>query len=210
MDTLPLRPSTAETLLTLAQTPLWPTTRTLTLPGRARFSVLGDWATSLEKRSGAGAADRAIAALAAEGLTLTRTSEPSAWIPVAVQLRLTELIVELFHGGDRTKLYGAIAEDVNAGVSRAGSLALRTLGARRLVEQIPKVHDAAYDAGRVNVTSTKNTARVAYSGGPLCEHPTWRLLQGAAFVLAFDLTRTPADIEIAELHANAMVLKARW
>jgi hypothetical protein len=210
LESLPLRSSTAATLLALAQAPPWPAARTLALSGRCRYSVLGDWAASLERRSGVGAADRAIAALAAEGLALTRKSDASAWMPVSVQLRLTEQIVDLFHEGDRSRLFGAIADDVNRSVSRAGSLALRTLGARRLIEQIPRVHEAAYDSGRVDVSTTKCTARVAWAGAPFCEQPTWRLLQAAAFVLAFDLTRTPADIEIAELDANAMVLAARW
>lgn len=188
----------------------WPAARTRALRGQCRAGVLGNWSSNIDKRLGEGASDALVEALAREGLTVERGLDPGVWIAVAVQLRLTELIADRALGGDRRAMLGAIVDDVVAGTSRAGTLALRALGPRALFDRFGSIHALAYDVGAVSIESRRGGVTIRCEGAELFEQPTWQLLQLAAVFSVFELTRRPGSIERIEPDRTSLMIEARW
>lgn len=187
----------------------WPAEQTRALTGRCRAAVLGNWAQNLDARAGRGSAASIATRLRAEGLEVERV-EPSDWLNVGAQLRLTELLAADFLGGRRVDLAWSVVADVIAGTGRAASMAVRALGPRTLFDRFGDIHRAAYDVGRVSVTSARDRAELRFEDAELFGHPTWLALQTAAALSTLELTRTRGTVAIERFEPREARFEVRW
>ncbi|WP_236606527.1 hypothetical protein [Sandaracinus amylolyticus] len=187
----------------------WGVDATCALSGTVRGLLVRRWAENLRRRFGADAADRVKARMGA--LALADDPRDDAWVPVAAQLRATELVVELFLGGDRRALVPVVIDDAMRNASTMSKLALRTAGPGALLSRTGSLHGHACSEGRAEASVQGSRARLRYVESPLFEHPTWRLLAmtGACGLVALS-SRTLVSIEAHDVGPHGFGLEIAW
>ncbi len=147
------------------------------LAGNVRGVLLKGWADNLRLRFGdAFLADvhRLI------DNALPEDPQPTAWYPVALQIAVTEHIVNVGFGGNEAAAIEALIEDGARYVDRKAMLAARWLGPGRVIGYAGKLHAHIYDVGTCAADVTRKRAEISWRGADLFGHPTWRLLNEAA------------------------------
>lgn len=187
----------------------WSVDATLALEGQVRGLLVRRWAENLRRRFGEGAPERVKAGMGA--LALEDDPRDDAWVPVAAQLRATELVVELFLGGDRAAVVPIVIEDAQRNASAMSKLALRAAGPGSLLARTGSLHAHACTEGRAEAEVRGSVARLRYHESPLFEHPTWRLLAmtGACGLIAL-ASRTLVSIEAHEVGPHGFGLELAW
>jgi hypothetical protein len=195
----------------LARTPPWPVARVAALPGRCRGSVLARWAGLVRRHFGDAAVQRVRRELGPLAADLPDDPPDEDWFPVAVQIRLTDVFVREFLGGDPRSLQPLLADDVKQQVGRAAGLFLRTVGPGPILGRARHLHPSFYDVGRADAEVGHGRAQIDCTGAELFANPTWQILQLMAHAGFVELTgrkllsitaRTPAD--------DALRIDLRW
>lgn len=157
----------------------WPDEETCAVEGTCVGGLMTKWGVHLANRRGEAAVQRILDRIPAE-FQVPPEPERDHRFPVASQLLLTEAIADEFHSGDVSAMGPLIMEDVLGDIGRAGRLAVRAYGARRILGRASEFHPQLYDVGQLHADVSRRSAGLTYEGTPLYEHPTWRLLMRIA------------------------------
>lgn len=195
----------------LARRPAWSAARVAAIPGRCRGSVLSRWAGLVRRHVGDFAVQRVRAGLGALAIDLPDDPPDDAWFPVAVQIRLTDVFVAEFLGGDARLLQPLLAEDVTSQVGRAAGLFLRTVGPGPILARAHHIHPSLYDVGRARADVDSGHAVIECTGAELFANPTWQLLQLMAHAGFVELTgRRILSLTAAMPADDALRVDLRW
>jgi hypothetical protein len=195
----------------LARRPPWSAARVAALPGRCRGSVLSRWAGLVRRHVGDFAVQRVRAGLGALAIDLPDDPPDEDWFPVAVQIRLTDVFVAEFLGGDARLLQPLLAEDVSSQVGRAAGLFLRTVGPGPILARAHHIHPSLYDIGRAHADVGNGHAVIECTGAELFANPTWQLLQLMAHAGFVELTgRRVLSLTAAMPADDALRVDLRW
>jgi hypothetical protein len=115
--------------------------------------------------------------LGAAGHLLPDDPPPRAWLPLWLQIRVTDLIVDHLLGGDILALEPLVAEDAARNDDKLLAWMVRKLGPRMLMRQAGTAHGHVYDLGRVRSEVEESQAVVVFEGAAFFGNPTWRVLQ---------------------------------
>jgi hypothetical protein len=200
----------ALTIDMLASEPRWDLKRVQALPGRSRGDLLGAWGENICVRFGAKALEQLRRRLPAPLDELPAVLTAKDWVPVYAQLVVTEAIVDEWLGGDVRALYPLLVEDTRRALSRVQLMLVRGLGPARALRLGPRTFKAVHERGSNQVEVDGRTARISFSGSPLFEHPTWRLLQLFATQTLLDLADRPGVATGQQADADSFVAIARW
>jgi hypothetical protein len=171
---------------------------------------LGAWGENLRLRFGVTAVDQLRRRLPAPLDTLPAVLTARDWVPVYAQLIVTEAIVDEWLGGDLRALYPLLVEDTRRGIGRVQLMLVRGLGPARALKLGPRTFKAVHERGTNDVAIDGRTARISFSGSPLFEHPTWRILQLFATQTLLELTDRPGSATGELAGPNSFVAVARW
>ena len=188
----------------------WPLDRVLALPGRSRGDLLGSWGSNVTKRFGADSLSRVRARLPAPLHELPAVLTARDWVPVYAQLLVTEAIVDEWLGGDLRALYPLLVEDTRNALNRVQLMLVRGLGPARALRLGPRTFKQVHERGANQVEVDGRTARIAFSGSPLFEHPTWRVLQLFATQTLLELADRPGSATGEQTGADSFAAIARW
>lgn len=195
----------------IAAAPRWPAERTRALAGTCRGDLLGEWGANLTRRFGDEAVPRVRSRLGPTAAAVPDRIGPREWVPVVAQIDITEGIIDEYLGGDPLELYPLAAEDARRGVNRVSLALLRRLGPRRLFKMAPRIYHRVYDVGALEADVDRTSARLRFTGAPLFEHPTWRLLQLYANSTLLELANIAgAEVRGEEIGASAFGVDVRW
>jgi hypothetical protein len=200
----------ALTIETLAAEPRWDLKRVQALPGRSRGDLLGGWGANLCLRFGRTALDQLRRRLPPPLHELPGVLTAKDWVPVYAQLVVTEAIVDEWLGGDLRALYPLLVEDTRNALNRVQLMLVRGLGPARALKLGPRTFKAVHERGTNEVAIEGRTARIAFSGSPLFEHPTWRVLQLFATQTLLELADRPGSASGEQAGADSFVAIARW
>ena len=195
----------------LAQRSAWSDARVAALPGRCRGSVLARWAGLVRRHFGDEAVRRVRTELGPLGDDLPDDPPDEDWFPVGVQIRLTDVLVREFLGGDPRRLQPLLAEDVKRQVGRAAGLFLRTVGPGPILGRARHIHPSLYDVGHAEATVSHGHAVIDCAGAELFANPTWQILQLMAHAGFVELTgRTLVSIVARSPADDALRMDVRW
>jgi hypothetical protein len=113
-----------------------------------------------------------------------------AWLPVGLQIRVTDVIIEEFLGGDAQGVEAALRENSLAASDGMMARMARTLGPAGLIRRATEWQSHLYDVGRVRVEVREREceALAVFEGSEMYENPTWRGLQLAAQRMVIEKT----------------------
>jgi hypothetical protein len=195
----------------LAQRPAWSAARVVALPGRCRGSVLARWAGLVRRHFGDAAVRRVRAELGPLAAELPDDPPDEDWFPVGVQIRLTDVFVREFLGGDPRLLQPLLAEDVKRQVGRAAGLFLRTVGPGPILGRARHIHPSLYDVGHADADVGSGHAIIDCTGAELFANPTWQILQLMAHAGFVELTGRKLISILASAPADdALRIDLRW
>lgn len=176
-----------------------------------RGLALRGWAANVRRRFGAaGLADVREALGAASGL-VADDPDDRQYLPVWLQLRLTDLIIDRCLAGRGEAFVEALREDALRRASTVAPLALRVLGPGLVLRSATAAHAALYDVGEAHAVVGAAEATVAWSGAACFANPTWRLLHAVATQLAAQAA-TGARVSLAAVDAGpeAFAVRLAW
>jgi hypothetical protein len=198
------------TIDTLAAAPRWDLAKLTGLPGRCRGDALGRWGENLARRFGPDAHKRVQRRVGPPFDATAPVLTAKDWVPVGAQLALTEAIVDVFLGGDMRALYPLLLEDTRAGLGRLQVLAVKALGAGRVLARGAAGFGDIYEHGTADAQIDRGRARITFRGSPLFAHPTWRLLQLFATRTVMELAGSPGQVWGEHLGDDAFATLATW
>jgi hypothetical protein len=198
------------TIDTLAAAPRWDLAKLTGLPGRCRGDALGRWGENLARRFGPDAHKRVQRRVGPPFDATAPVLTAKDWVPVGAQLALTEAIVDEFLGGDMRALYPLLLEDTRAGLGRLQVLAVKALGAGRVLARGAAGFRDIYERGSAESQIERGRARITFRGSPLFAHPTWRLLQLFATRTVMELAGSPGQVWGEHLGDDAFATLATW
>ena len=195
----------------LARRPPWSAARVAALPGRCRGSVLARWAGLVRRHFGDSAVRRVRAEVGPLAAELPDDPPDEDWFPVGVQIRLADVFVREFLGGDPRLLQPLLAEDVTSQVGRAAGLFLRTVGPGPILGRARHIHPSLYDVGRAEADVGHGRAVIDCTGAELFANPTWQILQLMAHAGFVELTgRKVLSITGSSPADDALRIELRW
>lgn len=198
------------TVAELGRAQRWDAGRIAALPGRCRGDLVGPWGRNVERRFGAAALARVRARLSEPVAALPDVLGAADWVPAGAPIVLTEAIADEAFGGDLAAMYPAVLEDTRAGIGRVRALAVRAIGPARALATTPKSVAGVYDRGAGEIAVEGRRARITFTGHPLFQNPTWRLLQLFATRVLLELAGAPGDAEGEDVGQDAFRAVARW
>jgi hypothetical protein len=198
------------TIDTLAREARWDLAKLTSLPGRCRGDALGRWGENLARRFGPDAHSRVRRRVGSPFDAVAPVLTAKDWVPEGAQLALTEAIVDEFLGGDMRALYPLLLEDTRAGLGRIQVLAVKALGAGRVLARGAAGFSDIYERGTAESQIDRGRARVTFRGSPLFANPTWRLLQLFATRTVMELAGSPGDVSGEHLGDDAFATLATW
>jgi len=189
----------------------WSAAEVLALPGRCRGSVLARWAALCRRRFGDAAVQRVRAELGPLSADLPDDPPDDAWFPVAVQIRLTDVVVAEFLGGDPSRLQPLLADDVARQLGRAAGMFLRAVGPAPVLARAKQIHPSLYDVGRARTDIRSTQATIHCEGARLFANPTWQILQLMAHAGFVELTgRRVISLGATMPADDALRIDVRW
>lgn len=180
----------------LAAEPRWERARVMALQGRCRGVLLRGWQQLCVKRWGHGAVARVRAALGPDSRLLPDKPSRLAWLPVGLQVRVTDVIIDTLLGGDALGIEAALMENSLAASDGMVGRMAKALGPAGLLRRANEWQAHLYDTGRVTVRLGENEAFATFEASELYQNPTWRLLQLATQRMVI----TRSGHHITELH----------
>jgi hypothetical protein len=163
------------TIEELAATPRWPLERTLALPGQIRGNALRAWGTHVAEHWGPQAPDRVRELLGLPASTLPDVPTKRDWMPIWVQLRLAQVIVDEWCGGDMLGFETLFAETSGTG-DKVMRWAAAQLGPTAVLRRAGSYHASVCTVGALDATADARSARLDFRGADVFGDPTWRLL----------------------------------
>ncbi len=194
----------------LASLPRWQPARLQRLPGRCRGDLLGPWGTNVTRRFGPDAVARVLRRLAPPLDQLGPVLTARDWVPAHTQVAVTEAIVDELLGGDMRALYPLLVDDTRASLGRVELALVRALGAARAIKLAPRSFAKVHERGTVMVNVVGRRAELVFSGHPVFEHPSWRLLQLFAQRTLLELSGSPGDAVGEDAGADGFAVVATW
>lgn len=195
----------------LLESPRWPAERVLALPGRCRGAALSRWADNCRRRWGKAAVAQIRAELGEAGAELADDPPTRSWVPAALQVRVTDLIIDGFLDGDALALEALAVQDGRRTTGWAGMMVLRQLGPERIFASAPRIHRWILDVGVAGATAEQGGTRILWQGAALFENPTWRLLQAFAIRAAIAGTgRETLELRVGAPAAECFAIAVTW
>ncbi|MCB9787734.1 MAG: hypothetical protein H6744_13710 [Deltaproteobacteria bacterium] len=163
----------------LAAKPRWDRARAMAIPGRCRGVLLRGWQQLCTRRWGPTAVSKVRAALGPDSKLLPDKPGRLAWLPLGLQIRVTDVIIEELLGGDALGIEAALRENSLAASDGMVARMARTLGPAGLIRRATEWQAHLYDVGRVRVEVREREceAWAVFEGSEMYENPTWRGLQ---------------------------------
>ena len=178
----------------------WAAERVFALDGRVRGVLLRGWARLCRRRWGKDAPDRVRAHLGEHSSLLPDKPRRLLWLPVGLQVRVTDIIIGELLGGDALGLDAALREDSLLGNDRVVGALAKRIGPGGLVRRSNEFRSRFYDFGKLEQEVSDSDAIVRLSGHPLYTNPTWRLMQLIGQRMIVEKTGRP----IRELYGISM------
>ena len=169
----------------LAAAPRWSPERTAALAGQCRGALLQDWAQNFEDQWGPRTSLVIRDGLAELSPLLPEAPRATAWYPVGLQLRVTEVLLDEVVSGDVQGLRDALKALVTR--HRAAVFVARRMGLKRLVQKVGGLFGQCYDVGQTEVRVSEGHAVITVAGAELVTHPTWQLLQLVGYEVLAEL-----------------------
>lgn len=163
------------TIEALAAEPRWPVERTMSLPGQIRGNALRAWGTHVARHWGPTATDAVRERLGLDAKALPDVPTKRDWLPAWVQIRLAEVIVDTWCGGDLLGFETLFAETSGTG-DKVMRWAAAQLGPTAVLRRAGSYHASVCTVGAVDATADARSSRLAFRGAELFGHPTWRTL----------------------------------
>jgi len=167
----------AKTVEDIAKSPRWEDKLTEQLAVQCSGVTLKNWAHNVKRRWGTQAEQAIRDYLGPIHEQLPSAPTPDLWLPVSLQIRTTEAIIDLFLGGDPMALEPLLFEDIHSETDKKARLFLRMMGPARLLKNTPQVHTGIYNTGQAQADIKKKEATITVRGHELFTNPTWQLLQ---------------------------------
>ena len=197
-------------LETLAATPRWSAERVEALRGRCRGSLLKDWAANFSRHFGPGTAAHIRRALGPD-LSAQLPDAPSQrqWLPVAAQIRVTDIVIDDLLGGDPLGLEALLRD----GLDRSGRVAramIRRMGPA-ILRGAGQIHQQCYDLGSASASVSRRSLVLRSEGAEFMTNPTWQLLQLIGHRLLIDASgHTPLRVEGRAMAPAAFEAHVSW
>jgi hypothetical protein len=161
----------------------------LALQGRCRGSLLRAWADNVRRRFGDDAVRLVREELGPLSPLLPDDPDAGAWLPVAAQIRATDVIIDRLLGGDAAAIEPLLHEDTERARDRALSWVVRHVGPAVVLRRAGALHPHLYDVGRVTASARGGRATIGYSDAELFENPTFRVLQALGVRIFLAMSR---------------------
>lgn len=170
------------------------------------------WASLLERRFGAGAADAVRRDAGVAGGDLPDTPDKARWFPAGLQLIVTQAALDRFMGGALPALEEMLVEDALGAMDRVKRRMLAVaLRPGPVFAAAPRVYDALYRPGRAAAVVGRGEATVTWSGAEFHADPLWQALQVVATAGFLRATgRERAVLATPEAAPGAFALSVRW
>lgn len=196
----------------LAQARPWPLERLQQLPGQCVGSLMKNWAAHVSRRWGAHAEQEVRDCLGEEVSALLPSAPTgSMWLPLYIQIRTTDIIIERFLKGDALALEEMLWEDSQHNSTSASSKVLQWTGPGVLLRQAGQLHRRLYDVGTVTSHVGWGHAELSYQGTALFENPTWQLIQFFAYRLFLKAThRRLTYIQASTPRPESFQIQLKW
>lgn len=195
----------------LAGLPRWTADRVERIEGRCRGSVIARWAQCCRRAFGDVAVGRLRAAVAQLVPDLPDEPPEHAWFPVALQIRLTDVVIDDLLGGDPAELEPILHADIEANLGRIKQALLRSVGPGPILGRAKHLHAHLYDVGSARARVESTEATVTTRGAELFANPTWQLLQMFAHrgLVAFT-DRTVTSLSATMPAPDAFAVRIAW
>lgn len=198
------------TIEELAAEPRWPLERTMALPGQIRGNALRAWGTHVARHWGPRAPDAVRERLGLDATTLPDVPTKRDWLPIWVQIRLAEVIVDTWCGGDILSFERLFAETSGAG-DKVMRWAAAQLGPTAVLRRSAAYHTSVCTVGSLDASADTRSARLDFRGADVFGHPTWRILQAMGMRTMFDfMKRSLVDLHGLDGHPRDFVLALAW
>ena len=185
---------------------------TLALEGNFNGRLLHKWESNLRRRRGQRAVKAARDALGPLSSRVPAAPANSLWLPVGIQLRLTEILADQHHDANLVALWPGVREDAFDRLPLPVKLFVRALGASRSLRRLEDMHDHFYDIGEAVTDAHADGARVVIRGAAVFGHPTWRVLEMFFMRIVVELA-TGREIRHwlgEDLGADAFAIELGW
>ena len=189
----------------------WSPERVFAMPGRCRGSVLARWGDVCRRRLGASAVRRVREAVGELAEELPDEPPEHAWFPVALQIRITDLVIDEYLDGDPLALDPLLRDDIGRSLGRVTRTFLRTVGPGPVLGRAKVLHAHLYDVGDASAKTRSGSATIQSEGAELFANPTWQILQLMAHRGLVDLTGRKLRSLTASMPAsNAFRVDVHW
>ena len=194
---------------TLARAPRSPKAQTEALQGRCRGALLQDWVENFRAQWGPVAPSRIRQGLGHLSEDLPDAPSSVAWYPVALQLRVTELLLDEVVQGDTQALKDARMAILAK--HRAARFLARRMGLKRLISHVSSLFGQCYDEGRTEVRLQGRHGVITMAGSDMVIHPTWQLLQLVGYEVLAEIAGHPkARVEGRVGDGRLFEVHVRW
>ncbi|TNF26937.1 MAG: hypothetical protein EP329_20325 [Deltaproteobacteria bacterium] len=198
------------TIEELAATPRWPLERILALPGLLRGNALRGWGTHVARHWGPGAPDRVRELLGVSATTLPDVPAKRDWLPIWVQLRLAQVIVDEWCGGDMLGFEDLFAETSGTG-DKVMRWAAAQLGPTAVLRRAGSYHASVCTVGSCDATADARSARLDFRGADVFGNPTWRLLNTMSIRTMFTfMKKRLVTIHGVDVSPRDYVIEVAW
>jgi len=197
------------TLEELARAPRWPLEWTLALPGEVRGNALRNWGVHVRRRFGPHAPSRVREALGLDTDTLPDEPSKKHWVPVHAQIRMVQVIIDEFLGGDPMP-FQSIFEDTSGAAEKVLVLAGRMAGPGMVLRMSGSYHESVCSVGRCVPSVNGTSATLDFRGAAVFADPTWRFVQAVGMQGIFKTLKRPLELLEGESGDEAFKIHMRW
>jgi len=198
------------TIEELAATPRWPLERTLALPGQLRGNALRAWGTHVARHWGPRATDRVRELLGLHAKTLPDVPTKRDWMPIWVQLRLAEVIVDEWCEGDMLGFEALFAETSGTGDKVMRWVAAQ-LGPTAVLRRAGSYHTSVCTVGSLDASADARSARLDFRGADVFGNPTWRLLNMMSMRTMFSfMKKRLTSISGVDVSPRDYIIELEW
>lgn len=193
----------------LAKTPRWPLDWTLALPGEVRGNALRNWGVHVRRRFGPEAPDRVRAALGLGRDVLPDEPTKKHWLPIHSQIRLVQIIIDEYLGGDALR-FESVFEDTTGAAEKVLLLAGRMAGPAMVLRMAGSYHESVCSVGQCIPNVGSGVATLEFKGAAVFADPTWRFIQTIGMKGMFAQLKKPLDLIEGESGDEAFKIHMRW
>ncbi|MFO0748527.1 MAG: hypothetical protein U1F43_23105 [Myxococcota bacterium] len=200
---------TRTSLEALAKTPRWPLDWTLALPGEVRGNSLRNWGIHVRRRFGPTAPDKVRELLGVGPDVLPDEPTKRNWMPVHVQIRMVQIIIDEFLGGEAVR-FESVFEDTSGAAEKMLVLAGRMAGPGMVLRMAGSYHESVCTVGKCLPTVNGGSACLEFKGAAVFADPTWRFVQTVGMKGMFAHLKRPLDLIEGESGDEAFKIHMKW